>query len=49
MSNRILLAIGKNNLSVPRQVRRSAQIIFAMAITVAAVLALVMGNGMLMP
>jgi hypothetical protein len=49
MSDQILRAIGKNNLAVPRFVKRSAQVIFAMAITVAAVLALVMGNSGLMP
>jgi hypothetical protein len=49
MSVRILRAIGKSNLAIPRFVKRSAQVVFATAITVAAVLALVMGNSGFMP
>jgi hypothetical protein len=49
MSDRTLLAIGKNNLSVPRVVKRCVQVILAMAITALVVLALVMVNSILMP
>jgi len=49
MSDRTMLLIGKNNLSVPKVVKRSVQIAVAMAMTAAAVLALVMVNSLLMP
>jgi hypothetical protein len=49
MSDRTLLAIGKNTLSVPRVLKRCVQVICAMAITAVVVLALVMVNSILMP
>ena len=49
MSDRTMMFIGKNNLSVPRYVKRAAQTVIAMAITAALVLALVLGNSILIP
>jgi hypothetical protein len=49
MSDRTMMVIGKNNLSVPKIVKRSVQIAVSMAITAGVVLALIMGNSILMP
>ena len=49
MTDRTMMLIGKNNLSVPRYVKRTVQTFVAMAITASVVLALIMGNSILMP
>jgi hypothetical protein len=49
MTDRTMMIIGKNNLSVPRYVKRTVQTFVAMAITASVVLALVMVNSILMP
>jgi hypothetical protein len=49
MTDRTMMVIGNNSLSVPRIVKRTVQTGIAMAITAAVVLALVMGNSILLP
>lgn len=49
MTDRTMMVIGKNSFSVPRLVKRTLQTAVAVAITAAVVLALIMGNSILMP
>ena len=49
MTDRTMMAIGKNSFSVPRFVKRAVQTGIAVAITAAVVLLLIMGNSILIP
>ena len=48
MSDRTMLAVGANMLSVPRVVKRSLQVAIATALTAAVLFVIVVANGMLL-
>lgn len=48
MSDRTMLAVGANTLSVPRIVKRALQVAIATALTVAVLFLIVVANGLLL-
>lgn len=48
MSDRTMLAVGMNKLSVPRLVKRTLQVAIATALTAAVLFVIVVTNGMLL-